>query len=374
MSGRLVHVLTVADSLVFIDAVVARARDDGWDVTVITSPDERLTTFGRKLGVRTVGIEMPRKVTPLGDWRALDALHTCFARLKPDVVHAGTPKGGLLGTLAARAAGVPVRIYQMRGLAYVTAKGVLRGVLSTTERLSCAAATRVICQSHSLRAEAVSQGLVSADKSEVILGGSNGVDANRFAPMSGAALRAKLGIPGSAQVVGFVGRLVRDKGVPELVEAFSQLKGAPHLILAGPWEPRDPVSDDVRRLVEAHPRIHTPGFVADPREVYAASDFVVLPSHREGFPNVPLEAAAMERAVISTRIAGCIDAVSDGVTGTLVSVSDAAALAVAMQRYLDSPELAARHGREGRQRVTRDFSRARIAEATVERYRALTSI
>jgi glycosyltransferase involved in cell wall biosynthesis len=365
---RLVHVLTVADSLVFIDAVVARARDEGWDVTVITSPDERLDAFGRRLGVRTLGIDMPRKVTPFGDARALTELYETFRWLKPDVVHSGTPKGGLLGTLAAQAARVPVRVYQMRGLAFSTAHGVLRGVLKTTELLSCAAATRVICQSHSLRAQALQEGLVSSEKSQVVLSGSNGVDAKKFAPRNGAELRSKLGIPTGARVVTFVGRLVRDKGVPELVRAFRSLPGEPHLILAGPFEPRDPVDVETRTAIGTNPRIHALGFVADPRDAYAVADVVVLPSHREGFPNAPLEAAAMEKPVVATRIAGCVDAVADGVTGTLIPVDDAVMLERALRRYLDDEALARAHGVAGRARVLREFSRDEMARAMVQLY------
>lgn len=376
MTRRLVHVLTVADSLVFIDTVVRRATERGFDVTVVTSPDERLTAFGRRLGVRTVGVEMPRRVSPLGDWVALDRLRRLFERLRPDVVHAGTPKGGLLGTLAAQAVGVPVRLYQMRGLAYVTARGLLRGVLQSTERLSCHAATRVLCQSPSLHRQALSEGLVTAARSEVVLGGSNGVDLRRFAPgrhdAAGAALRARLGIDEDEVVFGFVGRLVRDKGVPELLEAFERLvaRGEPRarLLVAGPFEPRDPVPEEVRRRLETHPRIHLLGQVGEPAPVYAASDVVVLPSHREGFPNVPLEAAAMERPVISTTVPGCVDAVADGETGLLVPVGAPGPLFEAMARYAADPVLRLAHGEAGRERVERDFSRERLADAFVDLY------
>jgi glycosyltransferase involved in cell wall biosynthesis len=373
---RVVHVLTVADSLVFIDEAVRRATARGFEVTVVTSPDERLSAFGRALGVETVPLAMPRRVTPLGDWAALAALHRLLERLRPGIVHAHTPKGGLLGTLAARAAGVPVRLYHMRGLPFVTLQGPMRSLLQTTERLSCRAATRVLCQSESLRRTALEHALVDASRCEVVLRGSNGVDcdgrflASRHAA-AGQALRTSLGIPAEAHVVGFVGRLVRDKGVPELVAAFERLaaqRPGVWLVLAGPYEARDPVDDATRARIGAHPRIRQLGFVAAPEAVYAASDVIALPSHREGFPNVPLEAAAMSRPVVSTLVDGCVDAVEAGVTGQLVPVNDVGALEAALAAYVDSPALRAEHGRAGRGRVERLFRRDRIADALVDLY------
>lgn len=373
---HIVHVLTVADSLIFINTLVSKSQARGFEVTVVTSPDERLEAFGRNHGVRVVGLEMPRRVTPLGDWAALAALHRLFERLRPDIVHAHTPKGGLLGTLAAHAASVPVRLYHMRGLAFVTLQGPMRALLQTTERLSCSAATRVICQSHSLRRAALEERLVSADKCEVVLQGSNGVDCDgRFLPSRHEGerelLRRDWKVPADGVVLAFVGRLVRDKGVPELVEAFEALaRTSPNvfLVLAGPYEERDPVDADTRRRISAHPRIIALGPVAEPAGVYAASDVVVLPSHREGFPNVPLEAASMGRPVVSTRVPGCSDAVADGETGLLTAVGDARALELALKRYVDDAGLRALHGRAGRLRVERDFRREHVAEALVDLY------
>ena len=160
--------LTVADSLIFIDELVKRTRQHGFDVVVVTSPDDRLTRFGVEHGVRTLGVEMPRRITPLGDWQALEQIHQLLARLEPDIVHAHTPKGGLLGSLAAHACGVPVRLYHMRGLPFVTQRGAMRAFMQTAERIACASATRVICQSPSLREIAIAERIVSADKATVV--------------------------------------------------------------------------------------------------------------------------------------------------------------------------------------------------------------
>jgi len=372
------HVLTVADSLIFIDTLVRQTQERGFEVTVVTSPSPALGEFGHKHGVRVVGLEMPRRMTPRGDWRALSRLHQLFESLRPGIVHAHTPKGGLLGTLAAHAAGVPVRLYHMRGLPFVTLTGTMRTLLQSTERLSCASATRVICQSESLRQTALEHHLVGAEKCEVVLRGSNGVDCDeRFEPVrhaeAGRALRQRLDLPEGegAVVLGYVGRLVRDKGIPELASAFERLAARfenVFLLLAGTYEERDPVDLETRRRLESHPRVHMLGFLRDPAVVYAASDVVVLPSHREGFPNVPLEAAAMARPVVSTRVPGCVDAVEDGVTGTLVKVNDATQLEEALARYVADAGLRRTHGRAGRARVERSFRRSDVAQEMVRLY------
>jgi glycosyltransferase involved in cell wall biosynthesis len=375
-SRHVVHVLTVADSLIFIDTLVQETLRRGFEVTVVTSPDERLHAFGRKHGVRVVALDMPRRVSPLGDWTSINRLYGVLRGLRPGIVHSHTPKGGLLGTLAAKAADVPVRLYHMRGLAFVTLHGALATVLETTERVTCSAATRVICQSHSLHRTALELGLVSAARSEVVLQGSNGVDCDgRFVlarhERAGRALRDAHGIPQDAVVLGFVGRLVRDKGVPELVAAFERLAARDPtvwLVLAGPREERDGLTSDTFERMGRHARIVELGYTPDPSPVYAASDLVVLPSHREGFPNVPLEAAAMERAVVSTLAAGCTDAVEDGVTGTLVPVGEVDALERALGRYLEDPALRDAHGAAGRARVEAFFRRPVIASALAEVY------
>lgn len=372
---HLVHVLTVADSLPFIREQVVEARRRGMSVTVVTSKDERLVRFGLELGVRTVAVEMPRRVSPLNDWVSLNRLTALFRRLQPDLVHSHTPKGGLLGTLAAAAANVPVRIYQMRGLPYVTLRDPLRTVVMMTERLSCQAATRVVCQSRSLLATAMADRLCRPEKAQVVLEGGNGVDATvRFEPSrsreAGRALRASWGVAADEVVVLFVGRLVRDKGIRELLEAFASLRArvpTVRLVLAGPVEERDALDAATLARLSSPGVLHL-GFRTDTPALYAASDLVVLPSHREGFPNVPVEAAAMERAVVSTLVPGCTDAVADGVTGTLVPVDDAHALEAALARYVADPSLRHRHGVAGRERVLRSFRREAIVDAMMDLY------
>lgn len=350
----------------------------GFDVHVVSAPGELLDAFAAAEHVTPHAIPMVRRITPFHDLVTLVRMWRLLRRLAPAVVHAHTPKGGLLGMLSACLAGTPVRVYQMKGLRYMTATGHHRAILRATEWVSCRLAHRVICVSHSLREVAIAEGVCSPDKITVLGGGSgNGVDAlGRFNPANGAganrtALRQRLSIPSDALVVGFVGRIVRDKGIAELAAAWHQTRVRfphAHLVLIGPVEPQDPVPPAAFAALTANPQVHLVAGFADPAPYYGAMDLVVLPSYREGLPNVPLEAAAMELPVVATRIPGCVDAVQDGVTGTLVPPHDADALADALARYLGEPSLRRRHGHAGRQRVLRDFRQEVIWEALYAEY------
>ncbi len=280
--------------------------------------------------------------------------------------------------IAAWLARVPVRIYHIHGLPLMTASGHKRWLLRWSEKISCWLAQQVLCVSHSIRDVAIAETLCPAAKIKVLLGGSiNGVDAQgRFSPASmdapaRRAARESLGIPHDALVIGFIGRVVRDKGVEELVAAWRLIRDqfpTLHLIVAGPFEPYDPVSPEAEATLRRDPRIHLTGWVDDTLSIHASIDILALPTYREGFPVVPLEAAAMAVPVVATRIPGCIDAVQDGVTGTLVPVGDVAALAEAIRSYILDPDLRRQHGRAGRERVLREFQQEAIWEATLQEY------
>jgi glycosyltransferase involved in cell wall biosynthesis len=368
---RLVHVTTVPGTLMFLSGQPRYLRQRGFDVTTISSPGPGLERFVREEEVEAHTVPMSRAMTPGRDAVALLRLVALLRRLRPDIVDAHTPKGGLLGMVAAWLAGVPVRIYHVHGLRFATARGLSRQVLRRTERIACSLATRVLCVSHSVAELAISDGVAPRDKLSVLLGGSiNGVDAaGRFRPPSAeeaAAARAALGIPAGARVIGFVGRLVREKGVVELWRAWRALRDELpdlRLVLVGPVEPQDPVPPEVLASLAGDARVLMAGLEWDTPRYFRALDVLALPTYREGFPVVPLEAAAMRLAMVATRVPGCVDAVLDGVTGTLVPPRDAAALTAALRAYLVDPELRRRHGDAARARVVRDFDQERIWSA-----------
>jgi glycosyltransferase involved in cell wall biosynthesis len=378
-----VQITTAPEALKFVQGPVGHLQRLGFVVHAISSPGALLEDFARQTGVPVVPVTMLRRVSPLRDLKSLWQLLVALRRIAPDVVHAHTPKGGLLGMIAAWLLRVPVRIYHMRGLPVLTATGPKRVLLTLSEKVSCALADKVLCVSHSVRTCAIELGLSNAAKLEVLHRGSGqGVDAQgRFnptglLPSTGRDVRSKLGIAHDALVLGFVGRIVRDKGMQELTEAWQSLRDEfpnLHLLVVGPFEPQDPVPAATENILRTDPRIHLAGEDWNSPPFYAAMDLVVLPTYREGFPNVPLEAAAMELPVVATRIPGCVDAVEDNVTGLLVPDHDAQALAEAIRRYVSDPSLRRQHGEAGRVRALRDFRPEAIWEAMSLVYNDLLS-
>jgi glycosyltransferase involved in cell wall biosynthesis len=378
---RLVHVTTVPMSLTFLRGQIEYMKRRGFEVIAVSSPGDELERFGKEQEIDVVGVPMPRAITPIHDLRALATLTATLRRLRPTIVHAHTPKGGLLGMLAASLARVPVRVYHMRGLPMVTAEGPKRRLLEWTERTTCRAADKVVAVSASLRNIAIAEKLCPADKISILAGGSgNGVDAERrFNPQLVGSLardeiRERYGIPTDALVIGFVGRLVRDKGIAELVEAVQALGQEyprAHLLLVGMIEKRDAVPPAVLTRIKSDPRIHWLGADWNTAPLYAAMDIVALPTYREGFPNVPLEASAMGLPIVATDIPGCRDAIAAEETGILVPPRDTNALREALRRYVVDEGLRARHGRAGRQRVLHSFRQEAIWTALEDVYGTL---
>jgi len=377
-STALVHITTVPATLGFLTGQIGYMKAKGFQVHAISSPGKQADEFAKRERVVVHPIEMQRRIAPLLDLRALCRVRRKLQELQPLIVDSHTPKGGLLGTVGAWLARVPVRIYHLHGLPLATARGYKRLLLWCSERVSCLLAHQVLCVSHSLRKMVVENGICPAAKVKVLLNGSiNGVDAaglfnpHRVEPWARQATRAKCGILTEGLVVGFVGRIVHDKGIVELAEAWKVLREQfpqLHLLLVGRFEPQDPIPPEVKDELHGDPRIHMSGFSDDVAPLYAAMDVLAFPSYREGLGLVALEASAMTLPVVATCIPGCVDAVVDGVTGTLVPPRDAKALARALGMYLNHPELRHKHGKAGRERMLRDFRPEAMWEATYREY------
>lgn len=355
-------------------------RQAGFEVAVATAAGADLDTVAEREGVQVIEVPMAREMSPVGDAVSLARMLNAVRSYDPQIVNAGTPKAGLLGMIAARAASVPVRVYTLRGLRLETATGAARRLLTMTEKVACGCAHHVVCVSDSLRRRAIDLGLFPESKALVLgSGSSNGVDADRFRPRhprEKTEIRAELGIPDGSPVVGFVGRFTRDKGIADLAEGFfgSVLDRLPdaRLLLIGDYEEGDPVAPEVRRRLENDPRVVRPGFVSDTAPYYGAMDVLAFPSYREGFPNAPLEAASSSVPVAGYAATGTVDAVVTGRTGTLVPVRDRQGLANALLRYLDEPALRRAHGGNGRERVEGEFRREIVWRNWIDFYRRTT--
>jgi glycosyltransferase involved in cell wall biosynthesis len=350
-------------------------NENGFEVVLVSSPTADLQRTAEREGVRAVGVPMNRGFRPWADVVSLVRLFRLMRAERPHVMLAGTPKAGLVASLAGAMSRVPVRVYLMLGLRLETARGAARGLLWLAEWVSTHVVHRVLVVSPSLLARARDIGVLGDGRGVVLgHGGGNGVDVGRFAATpdtaaAAAAARAGLGIPANAFVYGFVGRLTADKGLRELVAAFDRI-AACHpdawLLVVGA-EDLGGLPPGVRTALRTRPRVRCTGWQDDPTAAYHVMDALVLPTYREGFPTVSLEAAAAGKPVITTTATGAVDSVVDGTTGLLVPPRDADALATAMARLIGDRQAARDMGARGRCRVRRSFANE-VAWGHVERF------
>lgn len=343
-------------------------------VTLIVNNDApELETL---LPCRIVSLRLERDIAPFADLSAFTGLWRHFRAERYQLVHTQTPKAGLLGMLAAWLAGVPCRLHTFTGQVWATRRGPMRSLLKAADRLTAALATQVLADSFSQRDFVVAQDIVDAGKISVLgLGSVAGVDCERFKPDSAAraALRAELGIPADDPVFLFIGRIKRDKGVLDLARAYAALtreNKACHLLLAGPDE--DGLLPEIEQACAAcRSHLHVAGFSAVPERYMAASDVLCLPSYREGFGVVIIEAAAAGVPAIGSRIYGITDAIVEGETGLLFEAGDAQQLALCMRTLAGDPSLRMRLGQSARERAMRDFPQTQLTAALLACYRQL---
>ncbi len=355
---------TVPASLnAFFKGQLAWLQLHGLEVHAISAAGGELKWVSESECVTIHQIPMTRSFSPLKDVLALCRLVRLYRTFRFTIVHAFTPKGGLLGMMAAASARCPVRLFTIWGLA--ANQGSLRvRLMFLADKLSCALAHKVFVECPSIGELAVTKGLCSRSKLVVLPAWSTNPLDGKFTDLSDLAdirvsSRREWDLPTDSVVIGFVGRIVRDKGVNELVEAFDTLASEVpnlHLLIVGVRESEDPVGQDILRRIDLHPRIHCTGFQRDVKKSLSAMDVLVHPSYREGLPTAPLEASVRGLPVIVTRIPGCVDAVQEGVTGLLVEPRDAHGLADAIRYYLNNPDVRQQHGRNGREWVLKKFN------------------
>jgi len=357
--------------------------EEGMDVTLVSSPGPVLEEIGKSLHLSYHAVPMARKPEPRRDLVSLFVLTRLFRHKRFDIVHSSTPKAGLLTALAGVLARVPVRIHTFTGQVWVGMGGLSRGIMRQCDWLMGRLNTHCYADSGSQRDFLVNEGLIAASRISVLGAGSiSGVDLERFNPEVFGGKRAiapqrELGVSEQSLVILFVGRLTKDKGIRELVSAFRmlQIDGRDvELILVGPFEPeRDPLPRETLYELSHNPRIHVVGFSREPEKYMAIADVFCLPSYREGFGSVVIEAAAMGVPAVVSRVVGLVDAVIDGETGLLVSPKEVDALRCALTKMLSAPEIRHRMGRAARERAVRDFDSRIVNRMVAEEYRKLAA-
>lgn len=358
--NKICFVLTIPYTLnAFVRPYLERMSGD-YDITIFLNMENSDILPVVPPGVRLVQLGIVRQIALWADLNTLLTLTGLFRREKFDLVFSMTPKGGLLAMIAAWLAGVPRRVHCFTGQVWATRRGFSRWLLKSLDRLMVLCATRLLADSGSQRQYLVEQGIVGPGKIEVLANGSMaGVDIQRFQPDAAARtrIRMQLGMNDGACCLLFVGRLNGEKGVPELMRTFTAL--APefpnlHLLLVGPAE------EEFELLFRDNSRVHRIGYTPAVQEYMAAADVFCLPSHREGFPLVLVEAGAVGLPVVASRIYGITDAVLEGETGLLHQAGNVTDLLEKLQALIRDPALRHTLGEAGRRRAQAEFSADRV--------------
>jgi len=350
-----------------------------YDVTAVSSEADNLKKLGLKEGVSTYHIPLTRKITPYTDIRAVIKLYRYLKKEKPLIVHTHTPKAGIVGMMAAALAGVPIRLHTVAGLPLTEATGVKRKILNHVEKLTYRYATMVYPNSRGLKEIILKEKFCAAKKLKVLgEGSSNGIDTSYFSPTHFSEetvkkKRKELGIHPTELIYIFVGRLVKDKGLDELIAAFKLLQQENNhctLLLVGPYEDDlDPLSEITRKEIESNSKIICTGFQQDIRIYLAISDILVFPSYREGFPNVVMQAGAMDLPAIVSNINGCNEIVMDGRNGLLVPAKDTEKLYEKMDLLATDHDLREQLRSNARQEILLRYERKKMWEIILEEYR-----
>ena len=347
----------------------------GFDLHIATQGDKYLDAFAKIEPITPLDLPISRSISPLRDLVSIVRLCSELQRIRPTIVHTHTPKGGLIGMIASWLMRVPVRIYHIHGLPMSTSRGLKHLLLKYCEMLCCRLAHQVLCVSHSVKTDALAEGLCPTEKLTVPLHGSaNGVDCERYSPAlrgENDSMRQQLGIPSDAMVIGFVGRLKSEKGIVELAAAWKTIrKQSPKawLLLVGPFDEQDAIPSEVRRSLESDDHVLCVGRVADAHPYFSVIDIAVLPSYREGLSTFLLEAMATGIPSVTTNVPGCHDLIETGINGTVIPPQDAASLETALSSYINDKALRLRHGRAARQRCLERYTQPLIWDALLEIY------
>jgi glycosyltransferase involved in cell wall biosynthesis len=342
---KLIRITTIPLSLEKLLEGQLTYMNDFYEVTAVSAEKQRLERYGRDNGVKTFWVDLTRAITPAQDIKAVWKIYRYFKKEKPLIVHTHTPKAGIVGMLAAKMAGVPIRLHTVAGLPLLETTGFKRKILDSVEKLTYKLATRIYPNSVGLKDIILAEGLAGEDKIKILgRGSSNGIDTTYFNPDDFTAqeqekIKRDLNIPQKDVIFIFIGRLVSEKGINELVSAFKKIQFThpdATLLLVGPLEEElDPLHPATLEEIERNPKIISTGYQQDVRPYLAVADVLAFPSYREGFPNVVMQAGAMGLPSIVSDINGCNEIIQEGHNGIIIPVKDEVVLHSAMKSLLE---------------------------------------
>ncbi|WP_208094547.1 glycosyltransferase family 4 protein [Mucilaginibacter agri] len=382
MLSKLIRITTVPLSLdKLLTGQLKYMVGKGFDVYMISSMGNNVHFLEERESSTFIAVEMTRFISPIKDLVSLFKLVRVFRKLKPDIVHTHTPKAGLLGMMAARIANVPIRLHTVAGLPLMEATGMKRRLLEYTEWLTYKCAIKVYPNSTNLKEFILKSKFCSSDKLKVIgNGSSNGINTNHFkiSPelvSKADSIKENFGLTESNFTFIFIGRLVKDKGIEELIQAFTSLAerhAQIRLLLVGPFEPElDPLSAECLAMIGNSNAIINVGYQDDVRPYLAISNVLVFPSYREGFPNVPMQAGCFELPAIVTDINGCNEIIANEENGLIIPPKNIDALQNAMSRLLTGEALYGKLQKNSRPMIVDRYEQKHLWSLIYREYESL---
>jgi glycosyltransferase involved in cell wall biosynthesis len=374
---KLFKIAAIPDSLTTLLNGQLRFLNNSFDVYGVASKGEQHNVLYDREGVKSFEVRIERRISLLNDISSLFSLVVLFSREKPEIIHSITPKAGLLSMLAGFIARVPVRIHTFTGLVFPTKKGFMYFLLKNMDRLTCMFATNVIPEGNGVKEDLINHRVTRKPLAVIANGNVNGIDTSfysvdRVKESTKDSLCKDLGISETDCVFCFVGRIVRDKGINELITAFEKLSAKYlncKLILVGNYEAKlDPLSNKTLKIIQSHKSIFEIGWQDDVRPYLAISDVLAFPSYREGFPNVVMQAGAMELPSIVSNINGCNEIIEDGVNGLIITSKDIDALYYAMEELMVDEEKRRRLSKNARKMVEDRYERKFVWDMLLKEY------
>lgn len=377
---KIIRTTTVPMSLNYLLKGQLHFLNQHFEVVAVSGEDNHLREVAEREQVRVESLAMQRAIRPFHDLVSLWRLYWLFRTERPQIVHSITPKAGLLSMLAGKMAGVPIRMHTFTGLVFPTRTGFLQKLLIKMDQLLCWAATNIYPEGNGVKNDLISYKITSKPLKVLGYGNVNGINLEYFSKdniseQTQEQLKKELNIQQNDFVFIFVGRLVGDKGINELVEAYKHLNSLfpnTKLVLVGPLETElDPLLPKTLKEIDVNPAIISVGFQNDVRPYFAISNVLVFPSYREGFPNVVMQAGAMGLPSIVTDINGCNEIIVEGENGTIIPVKNIEAIETAMQKMMNNKEFYLKLKENARPMIQSRYEQSVVWNELLEEYQML---